>query len=38
MEKQLFKAETRGCGDFYVVSTTFDAAAKAVSDELNNLD
>lgn len=36
MEKQLFKVKTRGCGDFYVVSTTFDAAAKAVGDELNN--
>ena len=35
---QLFKVETRGCGDFFVVSTDFNAAAKAVSDELDSQD
>ena len=37
-ELQLFKVETRGCGDFLVVSTDFNAAAQAVSDELNAQD
>ena len=38
MELQLFKVETTGCGDFFVVSTDFNAAAKAVSDELDSQD
>lgn len=37
-ELKLFKVETRGCGDFHVVSTDFNAAAQAVSDELNAQD
>jgi hypothetical protein len=37
-EKQLFSVKTRGCGTFHVVATSFDAAAKAVSDELNSQD
>ena len=38
IELQLFKVETIGCGDFFVVSTDFNAAAKAVSDELDSQD
>lgn len=38
MGKQLFKVETYGCGNFHVVATSFDNAAKAVEDELNSQD
>lgn len=33
--KQLFKVETRGCGDFYVIGASFDDASSIVSDELD---
>lgn len=38
VNRSLFKVHTRGCGNFYVVSATFDDAAKIVGDELNNQD
>ena len=36
--KQLFRVKTRGCGTFHVVATSFDAAAQAVSRELDSQD
>ena len=37
-EKQLFIVTTRGLGDFYVVSVSFDLAAQFVKDELDAQD
>lgn len=37
-DKQLFKVQTRGCGVFYVIATTFDYAAGEVTRELNAQD
>ena len=38
MDKSLYKVSTRGCGEFYVVATTFDNAAQEVRRELNDQD
>lgn len=38
MDKQLFKVGTHGCGDFHVIATSFDKAAKAVEEVLNSQD
>lgn len=38
MEKSLFRVETRGCGVFHVIATSFDYAAGEVTRELNAQD
>lgn len=38
MEKSLFRVNTRGCGFFYVIATTFDYAAGEVTRELDAQD
>lgn len=37
-DRLLFKVTTRGCGTFYVIATSFDAAAQAVNGELESQD
>lgn len=37
MDKKLYQVKN-GCGDFYVVATSFDEAAKAVEERLSNSD
>lgn len=38
MDKSLFRVMTRGCGVFYVITTSFDNAAGEVTRELNAQD
>lgn len=38
MEKALYRVTTRGCGTFYVVTSSFDYAAVEVASELNAQD
>ena len=37
-DRNLYKVNTVGCGDFYVVTSSWDSAAENVKSELDNAD
>lgn len=37
-ERNLYRVRTQGCGEFYVVATSFDSASEEVYRELNSQD